>query len=196
MAKRPKLSEDPAGKSGEQGGGFLARWSRRKGDARTEKRQPVAAEEPLKTSATAAEPVAPKTDADMPPLETLDERSDYSDFLSPGVSEKLRQAALRKLFHLPHLNVVDGLDDYAEDYTVFAPLGDIVTADMRYRREVEEQRARERQRELEASEETTVAKNEQAIVETPEPAEQPQAEAEPLPADEQEQKRESSQEKG
>jgi hypothetical protein len=71
----------------------------------------------------------------MPPLESLDADSDYSGFLSRGVSEALRRKALSKLFRGAHFNVTDGLDDYAEDFTKFAPLGDIVTADMRYRME-------------------------------------------------------------
>ncbi len=79
----------------------------------------------------------------MPALDTLDEHSDYSGFLSPKVSEGLRKAALRKLFHLPQFNVHDGLDDCCEDLTGFTPLGDIVTADMRYRLELEKERARE-----------------------------------------------------
>lgn len=178
MAKHPDLSEGSTAKPDEQEGGFLARWSRRKRDARVQERP--AAEQPARTPEA---PTAPKTDADMPALETLDEHSDYSGFLSPGVSEQLRQAALRKLFHLPQLNVVDGLDDYAEDYRVFAPLGDIVTADMRHRREMEEQRARERQRELEASREPEVAEQDQAEGHIPEPAAEAQPDAAPPPVD-------------
>lgn len=75
------------------------------------------------------------TDADMPPLDSLGPDSDYSGFLSRGVSRSLRRQALRRLFSSPHLNVVDGLDDYAEDFTGLAPLGDVVTAEMRYRLE-------------------------------------------------------------
>ena len=41
---------------------------------------------------------APLTDADMPPIETLTEDSDYTGFMSPEVSEELRKLALRKLF--------------------------------------------------------------------------------------------------
>jgi hypothetical protein len=77
------------------------------------------------------------TDADMPPLETLDEGSDWSGFLSPGVSQALRKAALRRLFHLPSYNIRDGLNDYDDDFTSFATLGDTVTADMRFHRERE-----------------------------------------------------------
>ena len=71
----------------------------------------------------------------MPPLESLGPDSDYSGFLSRGVSEALRRKALARLFRSPAYNVVDGLDDYAEDFTKFAPLGDIVTADMRHQLE-------------------------------------------------------------
>jgi hypothetical protein len=71
------------------------------------------------------------TDADMPPLESLDGHSDYSGFMSSGVSPELRRRALAQLFRSPHLNVSDGLLDYADDYTSHRPLGDLITADMR-----------------------------------------------------------------
>jgi len=75
----------------------------------------------------------------MPPVDSLDERSDFAVFMSPGVSEQLRAQALRKLFHLPGFHVPDGLDDYDDDFTQFAKLGDIVT------REMERMLLRERQ---------------------------------------------------
>ena len=43
----------------------------------------------------------------------------------------MRKAALRKLFSQSRFNAVDGLDDYAEDYTRFEPLGNVVTHEMR-----------------------------------------------------------------
>jgi hypothetical protein len=82
------------------------------------------------------------TDADMPALDTLDEHSDFSGFLSPGVSDSLRKLALRKLFSSAGFNIRDGLDDYDEDFTSFTPLGDIVTSDMKHRAEVAEERRR------------------------------------------------------
>jgi hypothetical protein len=111
----------------------LARWSARKARARaqTESSQPP----------TVPLPLAPQrelTDADMPPLETIDQNTDMRGFFSPQVGAELRRLALRKLFQLPAYNVRDGLDDYAEDFTQFAKLGDIVTADMRYMQEVKE----------------------------------------------------------
>jgi len=88
------------------------------------------------------------TDDDMEPVEALTEDSDYSKFMSPGVSDELRNLALRKMFHAPIFNIRDGLDEYDGDYTSFEKLGDIITADMRHQMEIEankklEQEARE-----------------------------------------------------
>ncbi len=94
------------------------------------------------------------SDADMPSLDTLDEHSDYSGFLSPGVSEKLRRLALRKLFSATVFNVRDGLDDYDEDFTRFEALGDMVTSDMKHQAEVAERRR------LEAAEQERLASGE------------------------------------
>ncbi len=94
------------------------------------------------------------TDEDMPPLDALDEDSDYSGFLSPGVSEALRRRALRKLFSSAVFNIPDGLDDYDDDFTSFAALGDIVTSDMKHQAEVEAERARQSQSDTESAPET------------------------------------------
>jgi len=119
--------------------GFLARWSRRKGRVRTwdEQKPPAAAatDEISQRSSPVQPPIVERTDADMPPIESLDADSDYAQFLSPKVSERLRRAALRKLFHQPQYNVMDGLDTYIADYRNYPPLGDIVTADMRHQME-------------------------------------------------------------
>jgi hypothetical protein len=112
---------------------FLSRWSRRKTEA--EKNPPQTAcngEAPMTGNLSAAERDQLPCDADMPPIESLNEDSDYSAFLSPRVSEELRRQALRKLFRSPAFNVCDGLDDYADDFTSFAKLGDLVTSDMRH----------------------------------------------------------------
>ena len=83
------------------------------------------------------------TDADMPAIDSLTPDSNFSDFLSPGVSDALRKRALRKLFHSEVFNLRDGLDEYDDDFTKFEKLGDIVTADMRHRMEMEAQRRAE-----------------------------------------------------
>ncbi len=102
--------------------GFLQRWSERKQDSRTAEPLSTLADGAQNTDAEAVSSPAqaPRhelSDADMPPLESLDEHSDFTGFLSPKVSEALQRQALRKLFHLPSFNVTDGLDDYDEDYT-------------------------------------------------------------------------------
>jgi hypothetical protein len=142
--------------------GFLQRWSRRK-QASVEEEQVADAEESgsesdssglenetIKDETTQradadvgqqdesgaeAEEVEPLGDEDMPPLESIDQGGSVTPFMSPRVSEGLRRAALRRLFRQPKYNVVDMLDDYAEDYSTPVALGDIVTSDMRYRAE-------------------------------------------------------------
>ena len=119
-------------------GDFLSRWSRRKLEARegcTGTGDIVAgASQAAGETDAALEPVQPErelTDADMPPLESLTEDSDFTPFMSPGVSDGLRRLALRKLFGQPAFNITDGLNDYDEDYTQFANLGNVVTHEMK-----------------------------------------------------------------
>jgi hypothetical protein len=128
----------------------LSRWSRRKQEAA--KAPPVAEPVAIDTAeASLSEPLsdeivpepAPLTDADMPDIASLAEDSDFTGFMSPGVSDELRNLALRKLFHAPVFNIRDGLDEYDEDYTTFEKLGDIVTCDMKHQIEVQERKRRE-----------------------------------------------------
>ena len=133
---------------------FLARWSRRKARSRQGEELPEPAEDddaetaepgdaetatPAGTDdaavghAAAEDGPAAEEPPELPPLESLDENSDYSAFLGKGVPPDLKQKALQKLFHSPKFNVRDGLDDYDWDFTNPEPLGDIVTAEMRYR---------------------------------------------------------------
>ena len=120
--------------------------ARRRDGRRDESPPPGDAREPAHD---ASEPAVVEekvlTDEDMPPLESLDENSDYSGFLSSGVSESLRRRALRKLFSSAVFNIPDGLDDYDDDFTSFAALGDIVTSDMKHQAEVEAERAKQAQ---------------------------------------------------
>lgn len=119
----------------EGGESFVARWSRRKHQARAAPQSPeaplpdVADTEP--TAAAVAVPERVLTDADMPPIESLNADSDYKPFLSPGVSEELRRLALRKLFRLPEFNQRFELDGEYYDCTNLEPLGSIITYDMR-----------------------------------------------------------------
>ena len=140
---------------------FIARWSQRKQAGRRGETLP--AEAPLSAESLGAvsegptaqvaypdpDPVPEQvlTDADMPPLDSLGAFSDYSGFLSRGVSAALRRQALAKLFHSPHLNVTDRLDDFGEDYSRYESLGALITADMRHQLEVAARRLAEQTKE-------------------------------------------------
>ena len=137
--------------------GVLSRWSRRKLQTQEETKKEdklVEATEQdsldIQAPAVTVEPQgedSPETpvltDEDMPAIESLDENSDFSMFMSSGVSDKLRNLALRKMFHAPVFNIRDGLDEYDEDYTYFEKLGDIVTCDMKHQLEMLEKKKRE-----------------------------------------------------
>ncbi len=122
---------------------FLQRWSRLKSATRDPEQsgiqpddapslsQPGHGQSAPPRSAQCAEP----TGVALPDLESLGPDSDYSAFLGADVDVSLRRAALRKLFRSPKFNVLDGLDDYCDDFTQFAPLAGIVTADMRHHAE-------------------------------------------------------------
>jgi len=142
---------DATAESGEQDS-FLARWSQRKAQARKDIELPDAEHEPVGDTAedpsdtAASEPVEQSADlldsqadatAELPPIESLGEDSDYSAFLSSDVSADVQRKALRKLFQSSKFNVRDGLDDYDLDFTNPEPLGDIITAEMRHRMRIE-----------------------------------------------------------
>lgn len=132
----------PISDAGRRDEGFVSRWSRRKAGSRLppETAPSQAATRvlsPSRVNRQAGVDTEPPTDADMPPLDSLGENSDFSGFMSSGVSDELRSLALRRLFHLSQFNVTDGLDDYAEDYTRFETLGNTLTHEMRRLRELE-----------------------------------------------------------
>lgn len=145
----------PGLESGDNQEDFLARWSRRKAagqqDDLTDEHAAL-----QQTGTIDDEPARELTDADMPPLEALDEDSDFAPFLSTGVSDGLRQQALRILFSQSAFNITDGLNDYDEDFTALPKLGNVITHEMK----------RTLQREL-AEEKTTTAESD-ALAEAPE----------------------------
>lgn len=128
---------------------LLHRWSRQKAETKlqestadkgqapeSDERQITSdVEDELTTSAPDESEQDQKEPTQLPPIESLDENSDYSMFMSAEVDEALRKLALRKLFKSPMFNVVDGLNDYDDDFTTFEALGDIVTSDMRFHEE-------------------------------------------------------------
>jgi hypothetical protein len=77
---------------------FLARWSRRKAEARD---APPPAPEPEAPEATKPRPPMPEPlidPATLPPIESLTAESDFTVFMRPGVPDALRKAALAKLW--------------------------------------------------------------------------------------------------
>ena len=125
---------------------FVTRWSRLKHEAKHNIESTATTDtvvEANEVDGKSETPVKILTDEDMPDIKTLTPDSDYTDFLSPGVSETLRKLALRKLFHCEAFNICDGLDDYDDDFTQFKKLGDIVTSDMKHQIELKAQRISE-----------------------------------------------------
>jgi Protein of unknown function (DUF3306) len=133
---------------GEERGGFLGRWSRKK--AELAKAQPLREADvnaPLPGSPTpgvsvptpALLPVAPVSTpvqggneeaTEMSELRTLSlddvrgltRESDFKPFMTRGVGPEVRNAAMKKLFEDPHFNVMDGLDIYIDDYSKADPI--------------------------------------------------------------------------
>lgn len=112
--------------------GFLQRWSRRKrGQEIDEPATPRVNELNDKTDRHPVVEAANENVA-LPPLESLTYESDYSAFLSEKVEEAVKRKALRMLFHHPSFNLVDGLNDYDDDFTHFEPLGDVIVHNMKH----------------------------------------------------------------
>lgn len=98
---------------------FLARWSRRKLDAKAEPAPPA----PEDTKAP--EPEQPPPPPDLPPVETLTKDSDFAAFLKDGVPQELKQAALQKLWQSdPSLMAPEVMDLHMGDYT--SAVGEVV----------------------------------------------------------------------
>ena len=166
-------------------GALLSRWSRRKKRSRAESRSDVlAGQDPGEPTSGAEEPqVEPAeqtAEVELPRLEDLDANSDYSAFLNPKVSEDLRRVALRKFFGSAIFNVRDGLDDYDEDFTVYEPLGDVVTSDMRYEMRRKAERAKEQLADAAGAEEPGVTAEDKDESDAPVEAQSPEPEPTPV----------------
>ena len=104
--------------------GFLARWSRRKQEAR---RRPELPAEPVAPPPAGLAPGEPPPE--LPPIESLTAESDFAPFMRPDVPEALRQAALQKLWRSdPVYANLDGLLEYGEDYAaIYNAGGEVAT---------------------------------------------------------------------
>ena len=124
-------------------GGFFSRWSQRKQavklglaeedispnkvqDKAQDKAQPSVQNSEVSVANVKPESADPA--AEPPKLPTLSDveqltpDSDFSTFMTQGVSPEVRNAAMKKLFTDPHYNVMDGLDIYIGDYNTPDPL--------------------------------------------------------------------------
>ena len=103
---------------------FLSRWSRRKLESPKEAAPPSAAPSTApRDTATHAPANSAPAKPELPPVDSLQGlASEYRDFLRPGVDEKIRTAALKKLFGDPHFSAMDGLDVYMDDYAKADPI--------------------------------------------------------------------------
>ena len=114
----------------------LSRWSRlkrRKAEAAVvpptgvEVAADVAAADQLPLSSEESANIA---ELNLPQLSSISLVEDFTPFMQAKVPQALRQMALKALFKEPHFNVMDGLDTYIDDYTVFEPITPEVMASL------------------------------------------------------------------
>lgn len=94
--------------------GFLERWSRLKQEAESA----PAEDEPSSESAPVAEITEEEIAAALPKLEDLTAESDITCFMRPGVPDRLRNAALRRMWLLDSAirDFVGPARDYSYDW--------------------------------------------------------------------------------
>jgi hypothetical protein len=102
---------------------FLARWSRRKQEAKADHTEPAAekAAEALGSAPSdraAAEPVPPETDpSNLLPIESIEAATDVTAFLRKGIPQELSRAALRRAWSVdPAIRDFVGLAENAWDF--------------------------------------------------------------------------------
>jgi hypothetical protein len=102
---------------------FLARWSRRKQEAKTGHAEPAREEAaeahgPAPSDRVAAEPVPPETElSNLPPVASIDADTDVTAFLRDGIPQELSRAALRRAWSTdPAIRDFVGLAENAWDF--------------------------------------------------------------------------------
>ena len=141
-----------------EGGNFFSRWSQRKQAVKQgvplAEALPAAKTQsqtnPLQASsqnaALAAQAGAPQTKTAAPSqnettqepakvltledVSKLTPESDFTSYMTQGVSPEVRNAAMKKLLADPHYNIMDGLDIYIGDYNTPDPLPEGMLAKM------------------------------------------------------------------
>lgn len=120
----PKMTQKP-----DSNESVLSRWSRRKLEkqAATDHDE-TSTEQQESDSITVSDQEADKEA--LPIWQQLD------------VDPETKRAALANLFRQPEFNVVDRMNEYDEDFTSFASLGNIVTHEMKHMLKLAEQKTR------------------------------------------------------
>jgi hypothetical protein len=102
---------------------FLARWSRRKQEARSgnpapEPAEPMEAHDPAPPPGTADDVPNPDVDpSSLPPIESIDAATDITAFLRKGIPQELSRAALRRAWTAdPAIRDFVGLAENAWDF--------------------------------------------------------------------------------
>ena len=102
---------------------FLARWSRRKQEAKVGHAEPAAEEAvearaPAPSDRAAAEHGSPETDlSHLPPIESIEAATDITAFLRKGIPQELNRAALRRAWSAdPAIRDFVGLAENAWDF--------------------------------------------------------------------------------
>jgi len=103
---------------------FLARWSRRKreakhaGEAEPQPAEPMEAQPPLPSDASVAEPANPEVDlSSLPPVDSIDAATDITAYLRKGIPQELLRAALRRAWSAdPAIRDFVGLAENAWDF--------------------------------------------------------------------------------
>ena len=129
----------------EETGGFFSRWSQRKqavkqGVPLAEEKNGALATSPssamgAKQASTGAKDQTAQTPEPVKAL-TLEDvakltpESDFTSYMTQGVSPEVRNAAMKKLLADPHYNIMDGLDIYIGDYNTPDPMPEGMLAKM------------------------------------------------------------------
>jgi hypothetical protein len=102
---------------------FLARWARRKQEAKAGHAEPAPEEAaeahgPALSNRAAAEPAPPETElSNLPPIESIDAATDIRAFLRKGIPQELSRAALRRAWSAdPTIRDFVGLAENAWDF--------------------------------------------------------------------------------
>ena len=140
----------------EEASGFFSRWSQRKqavkqgaplaeplpklqetqSEPRSEQRTDqngALATSPNKATATkdqTAQTPEPVKALTLEDVAKLTPESDFTSYMTQGVSPEVRNAAMKKLLADPHYNIMDGLDIYIGDYNTPDPLPEGMLAKM------------------------------------------------------------------